>query len=81
MQFKEALKELIKRKNDTQATFAASVGTTQSAIGNALKRNDVYVSTLIKWCELNGYEVVIQEKKQGKRRDDQMVLSRKEQET
>lgn len=78
MQFKEMLKYIIKEKKKTQATFAAMVGTTQSAIGNALKRNDVYVSTLIKWCELNGYEVVIQEKKQGRRRDDQIVLSQKE---
>ena len=75
MQFKDMLKELIKRKGKTQTEFAATVGTTQSAIGNALKRNDAYISTLIKWCELNGYEVVVQERKPGKRRDDQMVLS------
>lgn len=78
MQFNEMLRSLIKEKKDTQASFAAKVGTTQSAIGNALKRNDVYVSTLIKWCEINGYEVVIQEKKQGRRRDGQIVLSQKE---
>lgn len=75
MQFKDMLKELIKRKGKTQTEFATTVGTTQSAVGNALKRNDAYVSTLIKWCELNGYEVVVQERKSGKRREDQMVLS------
>lgn len=78
MQLNELLKEIIKLKNGTQQTFANTVGTTQSAIGNALKRNDVYVSTLVKWCDLNGYEVVVQKKTQGKRRNDQMVLSRKE---
>lgn len=78
MQFNEILKHIIKEKKKTQAEFAETVGTTQPAIGNALKRNDVYVSTLVKWCELNGYEVVIQEKKAGRRRDGQMVLSQKE---
>ncbi len=78
MQFNEMLKHIIKEKKHTQTTFANIVGTTQSAIGNAIKRNDVYVSTLIKWCELNGYEVVIQEKKSGRRRDGQIVLSQKE---
>jgi predicted transcriptional regulator len=78
MQLNEMLKHIIKEKKHTQTTFANTVGTTQSAIGNALKRNDLYVSTLIKWCELNGYEVVIQEKKSGRRRDDQIVLSQKE---
>ena len=75
MQFKDMLKELIKRKGKTQTEFATTVGTTQSAIGNALKRNDAYISTLVKWCELNGYEVVVQERRSGKRREDQMVLS------
>lgn len=78
MQFNEMLKHIIKEKKQTQTTFANTVGTTQSAIGNALKRNDVYVSTLVKWCELNGYEVVIQEKKSGRRRDGQIVLEQKE---
>lgn len=78
MQFKEMLKHIIKEKKETQTSFATKVGTTQSAIGNALKRNDVYVSTLIKWCEANGYEVVIQEKKAGRRRDGQIVLEQKE---
>lgn len=77
MQFNEMLKHIIREKKETQASFAERVGTTQSAIGNSLKRNDAYVSTLIKWCEANGYEVVIQEKKQGRRRDDQIVLEQK----
>ena len=78
MQFKDMLDQILKEKKLTQVTFANSVGTTQSAIGNAKKRNDVYVSTLIKWCESLGYEVVIQEKKQGRRRDGQIVLTQKE---
>ncbi len=80
MQFKDMLDQILKEKKLTQATFASLVGTTQPAIGNAKKRNDVYVSTLIKWCESLGYEVVIQEKKQGRRRDGQIVLSSKEEE-
>lgn len=78
MQFKDMLDQILKEKKLTQATFASLVGTTQPAIGNAKKRNDIYVSTLIKWCEALGYEVVIQEKKQGRRRDGQIVLSAKE---
>lgn len=78
MQFKDMLDQMLKEKSLTQATFASMVGTTQPAVGNAKKRNDVYVSTLIKWCESLGYEVVIQEKKPGRRRDGQMVLSREE---
>lgn len=80
MQLNELIKALIKLKNGTQQTFANTVGTTQSAIGNAIRRNDVYVSTLIKWCELNGYEVVVQEKAKGRPRKDQMVLSMKKEE-
>ena len=78
MQFKEMLDEVIKSKGLTQTSFAALVGTTQPAIGNAKKRNDVYVSTLIKWCESLGYEVVVQEKKPGRRKEGQIVLSQKE---
>lgn len=78
MQFKEVLEKVIKDNKHTQASFASLVGTTQPAIGNAKKRNDVYVSTLIKWCNALGYEVVIQEKKPGKRREDQIVLTPKE---
>lgn len=78
MQFKDMLDEIIKGKGLTQTTFANMVGTTQPAIGNAKKRNDVYVSTLIKWCEALGYEVVIQEKKPGRRKEGQIVLEQKE---
>lgn len=78
MQFKDMLEQILKEKKMTQAAFAEMVGTTQPAIGNARKRNDVYVSTLIKWCNALGYEVVIQEVKPGRRKDGQIVLSAKE---
>lgn len=78
MQFKDMLEQILKEKKMTQVAFAEMVGTTQPAIGNARKRNDVYVSTLIKWCNALGYEVVIQEIKPGRRKDGQIVLSAKE---
>lgn len=78
MQFKDTLEQILKDKKMTQMAFAELVGTTQPAIGNARKRNDVYLSTMIKWCNALGYEIVVQEVKPGRRREGQIVLSPKE---
>ena len=75
MDFSDCIKAMMKSCRMTQADLAAKSQTYQQAISNAFKRNNTEVRTLVKWCDLCGYEVVIQPKNiRGKRPEGQFVI-------
>lgn len=62
MKFNDVLRTALKETNATQSDLAEMAGTTQSAIGNALARKDIYITTFIRLLDKLGYEVIVRRK-------------------
>lgn len=77
MKLKDAVKGMLKFRHKTQMELAEGIGIKrQSAIANALYRGNMTVETLVKYCEVCGYEVVIQPTNtRGKRPEGQFVIN------
>lgn len=71
----DAVKKIMKDTNTTQTRLAEIMGyNSQGTIGNALRNNNFSTNVLLNWLDKLGYEVVVQPKTQGKRKDGAMVL-------
>lgn len=80
MNAREAIEQMMKDSQNNQSTLAKLVGMkNQSNVSEALKR-DMKISLFVRFAEAMGYEVVIQKKKQGMRRNGQLVIERSEKE-
>lgn len=70
----EAIKTALSDKKVTQSKLAEMMGyASQAAIGNRLNSN-ISCELLIQMLDKLGYEVVVQPKTQGKRKDGAIVL-------
>ena len=70
----EAVKEVLRTTRTTQARLAELMGyKSQGTVGNALKAR-LSAEMLIQWFDKLGYEIVVQPKTQGKRKDGSIVL-------
>lgn len=76
MYINEAIRQIMKKKGISLTTMANSLGKKR---GNDVSARLVYknmsISSAIEMLNVLGYELIIQEKKQGARRDDQIVIS------
>jgi len=77
MKIGEAIKQALKNQKTTQQQLADRIGAkSQSVIAQRLRMNNLSIETILEMLDAIGYEVVIQEKKPGRRRDDQILIER-----
>ena len=72
----EIIKSIMKEKGVKQNALGAALGhNSPSAIYNILQRDKMDSDNLVKILDVLGYEVVVQPKTQGKRKDGAMLLT------
>lgn len=75
MTVSEAIRTAMKESNITQNDLAELMGyNSQGTIGNALRSNNFTTNTFLRWLDKLGYEVVVQPKTSGKRKEGSIVL-------
>lgn len=74
MTVRDTIKAAMSNRKVTQTLFAEMMGySSQGAVGNRLNSN-ISCDLMIQMLDKLGYEVVVQPKTQGKRKDGAMVL-------
>lgn len=76
MRCDEILKEVIEETKPKKTVMANAIGVKQNSLSSVLNRGNIHTNTLIDILEYMGYEVVIQKKTQGRRKDGQYVLTK-----
>ena len=76
----KAIKSIMKDKGVTQEQFGKLLDnpTAQRYVSNTLRSENMNINNVITFCELLNYEVVLQPKKPGKRKDGEYVLCKGE---
>lgn len=75
MKINKAIRQVMKTKNVTLSTMASALGKTRSNdISARLAYDNMTVIKAVEMLNVLGYEMVIQEKRQGSRRADQIVI-------
>lgn len=73
----EAIKKAMKLQKTTQAQMAERVGaSSQSVVAQRLRMDNLSVNTVIEMLDSIGYEMIIQEKKPGRRADGQFPIAK-----
>lgn len=68
------IEEIMEKKGTTQGELAKLVGFPgQSTVSEKLKR-DIKISVFVKMVNALGYEVIIREKTQGRKRKGELIL-------
>ena len=71
----EAIRTAMKEAKITQNDLAELMGyNSQGTVGNALRSNNFTTNTFIRWLGCLDYEVVVQPKTSGKRKEGSIVL-------
>lgn len=79
MKISDAIKIAMKNQKTTQVQLAKRIGaSSQSVIAQRLRMNNLSVDTVIEMLDAIGYEMVIQEKKRGRRPEGQIIIDRGE---
>ncbi len=79
MKIGEAIRQAMKNQKTTQKQLADRIGAkSQSVISERLKMNNLSINTVIEMLDGIGYEMVIQEKKRGRRPEGQIIIDRGE---
>ena len=80
MTVNKALKIIMKDKGVTQEQMGKLLdkSTGQRYVSNTLRSENMNINIVISFCELLGYEVVLQPKKPGKRKDGEYVVCKGE---
>lgn len=72
----EAIKQVMKNKGVTLSTMATAIGKKRpNDVSARLAYKNMSISSAIEMLGVLGYEVVVQEKRAGNRRDDQIVIT------
>ena len=76
----KAIKSIMKDKGVTQEQFGKLLDnpTGQRYVSNTLRSENMNINNVITFCEFLNYEVVLQPKKPGKRKDGEYVLCKGE---
>jgi DNA-binding helix-turn-helix protein len=74
MRIQEAMKNIMKERKITQQRIAYSLNTTQSSVNDRLNRGNISLESSLKILNVLGYEMVIQPKSSGRRKDGQIVI-------
>ena len=81
MKIGEAIKQALKNQKTTQQQLADRIGAkSQSVIAQRLRTDNLSINTVIEMLDGIGYEMVIQEKKRGRRPEGQIIIDRGEDE-
>ena len=73
----EAIKKAMKDTNTTQTQMARLVGAkSQSVISERLKMSNLSINTVVEMLDAIGYELVIEKRKQGRRREDRLIIGK-----
>lgn len=76
MNISDAIRQVMKKKNISLLSMATAVGKKRSNdISSRLAYKNMSISSAIEMLNVLGYELVIQEKRPGARRDDQIVIT------
>lgn len=79
MYINKAIRELMKTKNVSLLTMAKALGKERgNEISSRLRSTNLYFNSAVEMLSALGYEIVIQERKPGVRRADQIVIDQKE---
>lgn len=79
MQINKAIRQVMRDKGVSLLSMAKSIGKERSGDVNArLYYSNMTFNTAVEMLDVLGYEVVIQERKPGARRADQIVIDQKE---
>lgn len=79
MQINKAIRQLMKDKRCSLMTMARAIGKKQSSDVNArLHSDNLSFNKAVEMLDVLGYEIVIQERRQGGRRSDQIVIDQRE---
>lgn len=77
MKMNEALKIAMKNQKTTQQQLADRIGAkSQSVISERLKMENLSVNTVLEMLDAIGYEMIIQEKRRGRRPEGQLIIER-----
>lgn len=79
MYVNKAIRDLMKEKGVSLLTMAKALGKTKgNDISARLQTTNLSVNKVVEMLSVLGYELVIQERKPGVRRADQIVIDQKE---
>ncbi len=77
MKMKEAIRLAMRNQKTTQQQLADRIGVkSQSVISQRLRTDNSTIDTVLKMLDAIGYEMIIQEKKRGRRAEGQIVIER-----
>ena len=77
MLINDAIKKVMKKQNVTQVIMAKGINaSSQSVVAKRLKTQNLGVDTALEMLELLGFEMVIQERKPGRRPEGQILIER-----
>lgn len=77
MKIGEAIRQAMKNQKTTQKQLADRIGAkSQSVISERLRMDNLSINTVIEMLDGIGYEMVIQEKKRGRRPEGQIIIDR-----
>lgn len=75
MKIGKAIDAAMKSTKTTQTQLAQRIGAkSQSVISERLRMNNLSIDKIVEMLDAVGYEVVIQEKKRGRRPEGQIVI-------
>ncbi len=79
MKINEAIRQIMKDKKVTLLSMAKSIGKERgNDVSARLNNSNMTFEKAVEMLDVLGYEVVLQEKKPGQRRSDQLVIDQKE---
>ncbi len=77
MKIKDVIRLVMKETKTTQQQLADRIGAKhQSVISERLKMDNLSINTALEMLEALGYEMVIQEKRRGRKREGQITIER-----
>jgi DNA-binding XRE family transcriptional regulator len=77
MKIKEVIRLAMKETKTTQQQLANMIGAKhQSVISERLKMDNLSINTALEMLEALGYEMVVQEKRRGRKREGQITIER-----
>lgn len=79
MKINKAIREIMKNRKISLSAMATALGKSKgNDISARLNNDNMSFDKVVEMLDILGYEVVIQEKKQGGRRADQIVIDQKD---
>lgn len=79
MQINKAIRQVMRDKGVTLLSMARAIGKERNSdVGARLHKPNMTFNTAVEMLDVLGYEIIIQERKPGARRADQIVIDQKE---